>query len=76
MHVATLATIDRTPIPALEPLFPIAKVVAITSLSKHTIYREIAGGRFPRPIELTRGRVAWRASAIADWLAAKEAPAI
>lgn len=75
MQSLTSLPSERSPVVGLEPLFPIAKVVAITSLSKQTIYREIARRRFPKPIELTEGRVAWRASALADWLASREAPA-
>lgn len=39
----------------------------LTGLSKTTIYRMIAEGEFPRPVQLRRQSVGWRASAIQRW---------
>ncbi len=61
--------------PALERLLPMREVSRVTSLSKATILREIARQKFPRAIELTRGRVAWRSSEIARWLAERQVAA-
>ena len=41
----------------------------LTGLSRSTIYSMMAKGAFPRPIKLTAKAVAWRESAIAEWLA-------
>jgi prophage regulatory protein len=42
----------------------IGVVSSITGLSVPTIYREIAQGRFPRPIKITAGARAWKLSEI------------
>ena len=48
-------------------------VQEVTGLSRSTIYDLMAKGDFPRPIKLTGKAVAWPESAIADWLAGREA---
>jgi prophage regulatory protein len=48
-------------------------VLEQTSLSRSTIYREIAGGRFPKQHKLSPGRVGWLRSEIAAWMAARAA---
>ena len=53
----------------IERLLPIDEVVEIMSFSKASIYRKITGGSFPGPLKIGQSRVAWRRSAIADWLA-------
>jgi prophage regulatory protein len=56
---------ERAPV---DPLLNILDVQRVTSLSKATIYRFIAAGRFPKPVRLSpRGRVAWRSSHIRVW---------
>ncbi|MBS0240289.1 MAG: AlpA family phage regulatory protein [Proteobacteria bacterium] len=54
------------------PLLATREVVKITTLSKATIHRRINAGSFPKPIELSPGRVAFRSSDIADWLATRD----
>ena len=49
------------------------RVMARTSLSRSTIYREMASGRFPRPHKLSLGRVGWLCSEIEVWMAARAA---
>lgn len=49
----------------------IKEVIQKVSLSQSTIYAMIAKGKFPRPFELTPGRVAWIEDDIDAWLAAK-----
>ena len=44
-----------------------------TGLSRTTRRRLIKAGRFPQPVKLTDHAVGWRESAIADWLASREA---
>jgi prophage regulatory protein len=50
----------------------IEKVLAITGLSAPTIYREIAQGRFPRPIKITAGARAWKLSEVMEWIETRE----
>jgi prophage regulatory protein len=51
-------------------LINIRKVCELTSLSRATIYRRVDDGKFPKPIRISRNRVAWRERAVLDWLAA------
>lgn len=41
-----------------------------TSLSRSSIDRLVAEGRFPRSHRITPGRIAYRASEVAEWLEA------
>lgn len=51
-------------------------VCSKTSLSRPTIERLIAEGRFPTPIRITPYRLAFRADVIEQWMAEREvAPA-
>ena len=49
----------------------IKQVVEKVTLSQSTIYAMIAKGKFPKPFELTPGRVAWIEADIDRWLAEK-----
>jgi prophage regulatory protein len=51
-------------------LVNIRKVCELTSLSRATIYRLVYIGKFPKPIRISRNRVAWRERAVLLWLAA------
>jgi len=42
-------------------------VQSITGKSRSTVYRWIAKGSFPRPIQLGENSVAWPAEAIENW---------
>jgi prophage regulatory protein len=44
-------------------------LLQIVPLSRSTILREIAAGRFPRPRRVTRRLVAWSEADIRAWLA-------
>lgn len=45
------------------------QVEARTGLSRSSIYRAVAAGRFPRPVSLLGGKsVGWLASEIRGWL--------
>ena len=44
---------------APERLFTLREVVKMTSLSRNTIYRQIATGRFPVPVKIGRN-TRWR----------------
>lgn len=54
------------PIPKLERL---PAVVARTGMSRSWIYKEVAAGRFPKPIKIG-GASGWSASAIDGWIEA------
>lgn len=43
------------------------------SLSKSTIYREIAKGHFPKQIRLSPGRVGWIDSEVDEWIEERRA---
>jgi prophage regulatory protein len=43
---------------------------AITSLSRMKARRLIRDGKFPGPVQLSAGRIAWRESEIQAWIAA------
>lgn len=45
------------------------EVLAVVGLSRMTIEREIAAGRFPRPIYPTPATKAWRSDEIEAWIA-------
>ncbi|TPQ31229.1 AlpA family transcriptional regulator [Cupriavidus pinatubonensis] len=49
----------------------IKEVIQKSSLSQSTIYAMMAKGRFPKPFELSPGRVAWLEEDIDAWLAEK-----
>jgi len=51
----------------LDRLLTQHEVTNLTSLSKRSIYRLLATGKFPRPVRVSQRRVAWQASAIAAW---------
>ncbi|MBN8912305.1 MAG: AlpA family phage regulatory protein [Delftia acidovorans] len=49
-------------------LLSIKNVVARTSLSRSTVYRLAANGKFPASVEISPGRKAWIEAEIADWI--------
>lgn len=50
-----------------EVFMKIKEVIVRSNLSRSTIYRKIKTGTFPRPYELSEGRVGWRESEINAW---------
>jgi prophage regulatory protein len=50
-------------------LLPMKAVSRITSLSRATIYRRIAAGTFPKPINLCGRRVAFAREDVDRWIA-------
>lgn len=55
-------------------LIPRTEVKRLTSLSSTTIWRLMRQQKFPAPVELSPGRVAWRESEIRRWIADRCAP--
>lgn len=43
------------------------EVLAVTSLSHATLWREVKAKRFPAQVRISPGRVGWRASEIVQW---------
>jgi prophage regulatory protein len=57
-----------TPDPDTAPVFlNMRQVRARTGLGEMTLRRLIEKGRFPRPVRLTRQRVAWRVADVEAW---------
>lgn len=54
----------------LDELLSLPDVMAITSLSRASIYRGMHRGLFPRSVRISRARIAWRASEVNAWLRA------
>ena len=44
------------------------ELLRITGLSAATIYRKISQGWFPRPVQLGKNSIGWKASSIQAWL--------
>lgn len=65
--------IPQTDLPA--KFLSVRQVMAITSLSKPTIYKLMAAGSFPKPIRISPNRVAWSDATLAAWIAAKASEA-
>lgn len=53
---------------AVRAFYRIADVVRITGLSRATVYRRIAEGRFPPPVHLGGRACGWRAAALQAWV--------
>jgi prophage regulatory protein len=51
-----------------DPILRIEAVVAITGLSKPTVYRLISGKSFPHPLRLTVRARGWRLSEVLAWI--------
>ena len=52
-----------------ERLVPLRVLCAVTGLSRSTVYRMVAAGAFPKPVKISKGRVAWREREVLAWLA-------
>ena len=53
-------------------LLKLAEVKRLTSLSQPTIWRLIQKDQFPRPMQVTSSRVAWRETDVREWLASRK----
>lgn len=54
-------------IAGIDPILRMPELVKVTGLSKASIYRMVADGDFPRPVQLGKQAVGWRASAVQRW---------
>lgn len=57
----------------MEKMLRLREVLAITNLSRSTLYRYIAQGRFPKPKKLnpafgSKGAARWLSSDIEQWI--------
>ena len=50
-------------------LWPCAKVIEATSMSKGQLYAKFKAGKFPAPVRVSENRVAWVRSEVEAWLA-------
>jgi prophage regulatory protein len=55
-----------------ERFVSVKEAVAITSLSRATMYRLVDRDAFPRPRQLAPGRVGFRASEVEEWVATRQ----
>jgi prophage regulatory protein len=75
-HIFPVLPIKRPAInvPAHAPAFyRLRDVVNITALSRSTIYRRIAEGRFPAPVHLGGRASGWPSAALQQWVDNPEA---
>ena len=56
----------RTLLP--DPLLTGPEVSEVTSVSRTHRYKLIRDGKFPKPVQVTQCRVAWRSSAVQAWI--------
>ncbi len=60
--------VDRPTDMAELQLIDVRKVSELTGLHRTTINRQVRDGRFPRPVQLTTSRIAWRLADVRKWL--------
>lgn len=56
----------------LNSLLKLPDVIAMTTLSRSTIYQMMSDKEFPRPIKLGKRAVAWRQTDITAWLESRK----
>ena len=55
---------------AVRPaILRLPEVMRLTGLGRSTIYRLLAAGQFPSPVQLSVRAVGWRRSAVDNWTA-------
>lgn len=65
--------LDGPTTPKMPRLLRLPEVMELTGLSEGGVYAEMSGGRFPRPVKISRRAVAWREDHLIAWLASREA---
>lgn len=53
---------------APDRILRIKAVLALTGLSRSTLYRKVEQGRFPKQINIAERCVGWRQSAVREWM--------
>jgi prophage regulatory protein len=64
----TVQPLDAVNIPTAR--LRMETIVALTGMSRSTIYRWIAEGKFPKPLNGDEGRSLWLAAPVKEWLQA------
>jgi prophage regulatory protein len=54
--------------PSPDRFLRLKAVLERTGLSRATLYRKVQEGAFPRQVQISERCVAWRESAIAQWM--------
>lgn len=52
----------------LDEILSLSDVIAITNMSRATIYRGQSAGTFPQSLQISPNRIGWRASTINSWM--------
>ncbi|OZB36173.1 MAG: hypothetical protein B7X44_07170 [Halothiobacillus sp. 15-55-196] len=52
----------------LDPIHRLPSVKTLTGLSRSSIYRLIADGKFPKPIKLGERAIGWKQDDLEAWL--------
>lgn len=55
----------------MEKILRLRETLSTVGFSRSTLYSEIAKGRFPKPIRLSRRTSGWRLSDIQNWIRQK-----
>ncbi|MGJ7513538.1 helix-turn-helix transcriptional regulator [Pseudomonas baetica] len=53
---------------SIDRFLRLDEVLHITGLGRNTVYRRIREGTFPKQVRIGPNSVAWRQSAIAQWM--------
>jgi prophage regulatory protein len=56
----------------LDRILRIDEVLAVAGISASTVWREVAAGRFPGPVPISKRGKGWLASDIRAWLASRQ----
>lgn len=70
-HIFPVLPPNRPPVAAPSPapaFYRLRDVMRITALSRSTIYRRVAEGRFPAPVRLGGRASAWQCASLQLWI--------
>lgn len=56
----------------MDQLLTTKQVIALTTLSRMTIWRYVQAGTFPNSIKLGPQRVAWKRKYVMEWLESRQ----
>ncbi|WP_369688894.1 helix-turn-helix transcriptional regulator [Sphingomonas azotifigens] len=59
---------DRNAAPTPRPHPPVKAVLALTGLTRSTLYRKMEAGTFPKNTQISTRCMGWRESAVSEWL--------
>lgn len=68
MHPIHPSLVSDSATPPVQRLRRRPEVQRVTSLSRSSLYRLIAAGKFPAPVRLSTVSVAWLASEVSAWI--------